>query len=595
MGHEELRNAAAAGDLDTVASELDVGGSVGSADDEGLCALHLAANAGASEVVRYLLDERGAAVDQRAKDGRSPLHFGAGCGDLDTVQVLLSCEADPNNSAISGDTPLHAAARLSRPDVTQLLLLHGANPCTANRQGNTPLHVAATHARSAQVQLLLTEGASVNAQNSLAMTPLWMVCENGPWIEDEEAQKAEGAALFAQSNALMAGGQYAEADKLLLLSNKLQIEPVEQRDCCTVASTLLQHGAEVNCVDTANQHTPLTVAALQARVAYEAYMLANSPAPEQERKPWEPPPEPQVIEDDSLAFGHRVRVQHALILMLLKAGANHDHVTRAGNTALTLTTDLPTIQTLLLGKSKADAGLLSAAATGIMAAAREARDNGASLSKTISPGTSTALHIAASLGRVKTDPYKPPKASTVMCKFLLDEGAGVNAARSGDKLTPLCMAAQAGHKHIVHLLLQRGADRNQPTHRGLTPLWYAARNGHMHVAEMLLQGSCTDACEDTCTRRHAGCRVDRANADGISPLWIAAASGHVETVHTLLVHHASIDHTDNSGATPLWVACKRGHEAVAQLLARGLGAVHHVDLGTPSKLNQMHPRANADR
>jgi ankyrin repeat protein len=62
-----------------------------------------------------------------------------------------------------------------------------------------------------------------------------------------------------------------------------------------------------------------------------------------------------------------------------------------------------------------------------------------------------------------------------------------------------------------------------------------------------------------------------------------------------LVHHASIDCTDNSGATPLWIACKRGHEAVAQLLARGLGVVHHSDLDSPTRLNQMHPRANADR
>ncbi len=587
MGRDELRDAAAAGDLDAVASELEAGCSVDSADGEGLCALHVAASAGAAEVVRYLLEKHGATIDKRCKDGRSPLHLGVGCGDLDTVQVLLSCDADPNYSAISGDTPLHAAARLPRPDVTQLLLMHGANPCATNRQGNTPLHVAAAHARSVHVQELLKAGASVNAQNSLAMTPLWMVCENGPWIEDEEAQKAESAALFVQSNELMVSGQYAAAEKFLLASNKLQIDPVEQRDCCKVASTLLQHGADVNCADTANQHTPLTVAASQADVAYQAYLRAHPPP--------EPAAEPQDLDADPLAFGHRVCVQHALIVMLLKAGANHEHLTEAGHTALTLTADLPTIQTLLLGKPKADVDLVSAAATGIMSAAREARDRGASLSKTISPGTSTALHIAASFGRVKTDPLKPPQASNLMVNFLIHEGANVNAARSGDKLTPLCMAAQAGHRHIVRTLLQHGADRNQPTHRGLTPLWYAARNGHEQVATILLQGSCTDACDDHCTRRHAGCRVDRANADGISPLWIAAASGHVETVHILLVHHASIDHTDNSGATPLWIACKRGHEAVAQLLAKGLGSVHHVDLGRPSKLNQMHPRANADR
>ena len=534
--------------------------------------------------------QRGAAADQ-------PLHLSVGRGDVGTVTALLSHDADPNHPAGSGDTPLHFAARLPRPDITQLLLLHGANPRATNVQGDTPLHVAAAHARHAHVQLLLDEGALPNAKNNLGKTPLWTVCQNGSWIEDEEAQQAQSAALFARSNALMVGGQHAEAEKLLLASSELAVDDEDRRDCCEVARMLVQRGAQVNCVDTALGDTPLTVAAAQASVAYQAYLRANPPPEKPEQQPWdqEPEPQPQALQDEYLAFGYRVRVQLNLMLLLLKAGANHEHANAAGHTALTLTTELPAIQELLLGKSKADEDLLLAAATGIMATAREARDSGASLSKTAAHGTSTALHLAACFGRVKRGLHRPAESSSVMVKFLLDEGADVNVARSGDKLTPLCMAAQAGHSHIVQVLLQRGADRDQPNHRGLTPLWYAARNGHAAVAEVLLHASCTNACSQHCTKRHAGCRVDRGNSDGMSPLWIAAASGHADAVRVLLVHRASIDRTDNSGATPLWIACKRGHEAVAQLLARGLGVVHHSDLDSPTRLNQMHPRANADR
>lgn len=533
---------------------------------------------------------RGEALDQ-------PLHLSVGRGDLVTVTALLNHDADPNHPAGNGDTPLHVAARLSRPDITQLLLLHGANPRATNAQGDTALHVAATHARRAHTQLLLNEGALPNAKNNLGMTPLWMVCQNGPWIEDEEAQQAQSAALLARSNALMVGGQYAEAEKLLLASDELAVDDEDRRDCCEVARMLVQRGAQVNCVDTALGDTPLTVAASQASVAYQAYLRANPPPEKPERQPWDREPEPQlhVLEDVQVAFGHRVRVQLNLMLLLLKAGANHEHANAAGHTALTLTAELPSIQALLLGKPKADEDLLLAAATGSMTTAREARDSGASLSKTTSHGTSTALHLAASFGRVKRDPQRPAESSSVMVKFLLDEGADVNVARNGDKLTPLCMAAQAGHSHIVQVLLQRGADRDQPNHRGLTPLWYAARNGHATVAQVLLQSTCTKDCGQTCTKRHVGCRVDRANSDGISPLWIAAASGHADAVRVLLLHHASIDRTDNSGATPLWIACKRGHEAVAQLLARGLGVVHHADLDSPTRLNQTQARANVDR
>ena len=86
-----------------------------------------------------------------------------------------------------------------------------------------------------------------------------------------------------------------------------------------------------------------------------------------------------------------------------------------------------------------------------------------------------------------------------MCKFLLSEKADVNAARSGDAMTQLCMAAMRGQVHAMQVLLEHGADRDQPNHRGHTPLRYAAQFGHVDAAEVLL---------------HAGCRVDRANAQG---------------------------------------------------------------------------------
>lgn len=592
MGQGALRDAAVAGDLEALASELAAGGcSVDSVDDEGFCALHMAAQAGAAEMVRCLLDEYGSAVDQRTEDGRTSLYLSVCRDDLDTVQVLLSREADPNLPADRcGDTPLHIAASLARPDMTKLLLLHGANPRAADSHGDTPLHVAASHGRVEHIQLLLGEGASANAENNVAITPLWKACENGPWIEDEEVQKAECAALYAKSNELMAAKLYAEGEKFLLASEKLKLDPLQQRDSCKVARLLLQHGADVNCADMALGHTPLTVAAEQACVAYQEYLQANPPPEKPVRKRREP--EPDVI-DEEPKFGHRVQIQLDLMLMLLKCGADHEHVNTAGQNALMLSAQLPAIQALLLGKSKADEGLLAAATTGNMAKAREARDNGASLSKTVSRGTSTVLHMAASFGQVSMNPHGHLRASGAMIKFLLNERADINAARGGDKMTPLCIAAQAGHKHIVHLLLQRGAARDLPNYRGLTPLWYAARNGHVDVAEVLLHGSCTDECEDHCTKRHAGSRIDRANADGISPLWIAAASGHEAIVRKLLVHRAQIDFTDKSGATPLWIACKRGHETVAQLLANGVA--YHVDLGSPIKPNEVHPRANADR
>ena len=51
--------------------------------------------------------------------------------------------------------------------------------------------------------------------------------------------------------------------------------------------------------------------------------------------------------------------------------------------------------------------------------------------------------------------------------------------------TPLTAAASSGHKEVVLLLLDRGADPNVATKAGLTPLKQAVRNGYRDVVKLL--------------------------------------------------------------------------------------------------------------
>jgi len=52
--------------------------------------------------------------------------------------------------------------------------------------------------------------------------------------------------------------------------------------------------------------------------------------------------------------------------------------------------------------------------------------------------------------------------------------------------TPLHLAAGAGHRGVVQLLLANHADVNARTNKGVTPLYTAALNGNRDVAESLL-------------------------------------------------------------------------------------------------------------
>ena len=52
--------------------------------------------------------------------------------------------------------------------------------------------------------------------------------------------------------------------------------------------------------------------------------------------------------------------------------------------------------------------------------------------------------------------------------------------------TPLRVASENGHKHVVQFLLQEGADPMKTCDDGLTALFMASLNGHMGVVQLLI-------------------------------------------------------------------------------------------------------------
>ncbi|KAK0761671.1 hypothetical protein N5P37_005653 [Trichoderma harzianum] len=170
-------------------------------------------------------------------------------------------------------------------------------------------------------------------------------------------------------------------------------------------------------------------------------------------------------------------------------------------------------------------------------------------------------------------------------KLLVEKGADIDAKDGGGR-TPLLWATYNGHKAIVELLVEKGADIEAKDNYGRTPLSWAAYNGHKAIVELLVEKGADIAAKDDSGRTplswaaengheaivellvEKGADIAAKDDYGQTPLSQAAEKGHKhKAIAELLVKKgADIEAKDNSGRTPLSWAAEKGHKAIVELL-----------------------------
>lgn len=99
---------------------------------------------GNTHLVRFLVQDHGAAIDVLTLRKQTPLHLAAGAGQLQVCKLLLDLGASIDATDDQGQKPIHAAAMNNYAEVAQLFLQkHPSLVMACTKDGNTCAHIAA--------------------------------------------------------------------------------------------------------------------------------------------------------------------------------------------------------------------------------------------------------------------------------------------------------------------------------------------------------------------------------------------------------------------------------------------------------------------
>lgn len=509
-----LIQAADTGDVNKVENCINIGANLEAKSMEGDTALIIASKCGHASIVKLLIEE-GADINAGNIEGKTPLIMAAGYGHLDIVDILFQKGVNINAKDKFGRNAIMIAQDSGFSNIMNFLSQHGAIGGAIDRN---------------QVVRFVYEGDIRSFRQHVNRgTVLNIPMENGKTILEEAAGKnrrdfveamiENGADIdFKGSNgrtALLTAAQYGYAD---------------------IVRLLLRNGANPNVRDKDN-NTPLLLASRYGWVDIAKDLIQNGA---------------QV--DDAGTYGETPLVLASenghtdIVETLLNAGADPNYRNILNKTPLmvSILEGFGNIEEILrragARKGEKEAELILAATRGDENDVRRLIGEKANLNAQGKDGNA-ALLIASKQG------------FTHIVKALLEVNGGrrVNINMKNHRgWTSLMLAADAGNKDIIDLLIQSGAEINTKRSNGATALMDACCHGHVDVVEALTSQS--------------EININARRWDGRCALHIAVENRFIEIVDLLIEKNADVDAETKDGMTPLMMAILVRDLAIEQYL-----------------------------
>ncbi len=436
-----------------VAAEVDVN----VRQPDSATALHWAAHWNDVAIARLLIDA-GAELDAANAHGVTALSLAAANASVEMVTVLLDAGSDPNVARTTGETPLMRAASTGNRVAVDALLAAGAETDAADPvTGQTPLMWAASRGYPEVVETLLAGGADVYARSENGFTPLLFAAREGS-LRVARILVAAGADV----NDTMPDGVSA----LIVATVRGQVP---------VAAFLLAAGADPNAGPIAK--TPM-------RPSAEPDAAAEPEGPDYTALHWAAGAwqtelsGPNGIDAKRDAEWQAIRgvppdAKLELIEALLTHGADPNARMRKtpprfGYSQISYEHNKQGVQVF-----DGATPFMLAAMAGDVDVMRALEAHGADSLLAATDGT-TALMVAAGLGRYEAENLRTEADTLAAVGLALDLGADVNATTDAGH-TALHAAAHIKSDRLVQLLVDRGAAINVANERGETPLMLADR------------------------------------------------------------------------------------------------------------------------